>query len=113
MNNKSFSELALAFAEATEEPHHHKTSFRVKKKIFATLDFKNSIACIKFSLIDQSTFVAFGKENIYPVPGKWGQQGWTFFNIMELEDDIIRDAVRVGYCKVAPSKLGDKYKDDL
>lgn len=30
--------LALSFPEVTEEPHFEKTSFRVKKKIFATYD---------------------------------------------------------------------------
>lgn len=34
----SFRKLALSFPEATEEPHFEKTSFRVKKKIFATFD---------------------------------------------------------------------------
>lgn len=29
--------LALAFPEATEEPHHDMTSFRVRGKVFATM----------------------------------------------------------------------------
>ena len=37
----TFRKLALSFPEATEEPHFEKTSFRVKKKIFATYDDKN------------------------------------------------------------------------
>lgn len=32
--------LALAFYEAEEFPHFDKTSFRVKKKVFATLNEK-------------------------------------------------------------------------
>ena len=31
-----FRKLALSFPEATEGPHFEKTSFRGKKKIFAT-----------------------------------------------------------------------------
>ncbi|HIA11313.1 MAG TPA: MmcQ/YjbR family DNA-binding protein, partial [Flavobacteriales bacterium] len=31
-------EQALEFEDTTEEPHFEKTSFRVKNKIFATLD---------------------------------------------------------------------------
>jgi hypothetical protein len=34
--------LAMSFPEVTEEPHFEKTSFRVKKKIFATYDAKAS-----------------------------------------------------------------------
>jgi hypothetical protein len=38
-----FRELALSFPEATEAPHFEKTSFRVKNKIFATLDLKKNL----------------------------------------------------------------------
>ena len=34
-------ELALAFPETDEHPHFDRKAFRVKKKIFATLDEKN------------------------------------------------------------------------
>jgi hypothetical protein len=35
-----FKKLALSFEETQELPHFEKTSFRVNKKIFATLDLK-------------------------------------------------------------------------
>ncbi|HEY8401058.1 MAG TPA: MmcQ/YjbR family DNA-binding protein, partial [Cytophagaceae bacterium] len=47
---------ALSFPETTEEPHFEKTSFRVKKKIFASYDEKNNIACLKLSEMDQDLF---------------------------------------------------------
>ena len=34
----TFRKLALSFDEAVEQPHFEKPSFRVNKKIFATLD---------------------------------------------------------------------------
>lgn len=37
---ETFRKLALSFENAAEEPHFEKTSFRVKKKIFATYDKK-------------------------------------------------------------------------
>ncbi len=37
-----FRKLAMSFPETTEEPHFEKTSFRIKKKIFATFDEKNN-----------------------------------------------------------------------
>jgi predicted DNA-binding protein (MmcQ/YjbR family) len=52
----TFRKLALSFPEATEEPHFDKTSFKVKKKIFATYDDKKKRACIKLSEIDQNVF---------------------------------------------------------
>ena len=53
----SFQKLAISFSETEELPHFEKISFRVKKKIWATLDMLNQRACLKLSLIDQSVFV--------------------------------------------------------
>ncbi len=74
---ETFRKLALCYPEATEQPHFEKTSFRVNKKIFATLDIKNMRACLLLSPIDQSVFSTFDKSVIYPVPNKWGLKGAT------------------------------------
>jgi len=100
-----FRQFALSLPEASEEPHFEKTSFRVKKKIFATYDAKHNRACLKLSEIDQSVFSTIGKAAIYPVPNKWGKQGWTLIELDQLENGIIQDAVRTAYCGIAPKKL--------
>ena len=102
--------LALAYEEAEELPHFEKTSFRVKKKIFATLNVKENRACLKLSETDQSVFCAFDKEVMYPVPNKWGKQGWTLVNLKKIRKDMFADALTCAYCEVAPEKLAAKYK---
>jgi hypothetical protein len=67
VNIETFRQLAFSLPEVTEAPHFEKTSFRVNKKIFATLDVKNSTACVKLSAIDQDVFLAFDNTVIYPV----------------------------------------------
>ena len=57
--------IALSFPEVTEEPHFEKTSFRVKKKVFATFDDKNKRTCIKLSDIDQDVFSSSDNNTIY------------------------------------------------
>ncbi len=81
VNNSYFWQLALSFPDTVELPHFEKTSFRISKKIFATLDTANQRACIKLSPIDQSVFCAFDKDVIYRVNNKWGQQGWTLVKL--------------------------------
>ena len=56
VDEKIFREMALSFPEVTEQKHFEKTSFRVNKKIFATLDVPNKLECVKFSEIDQDVF---------------------------------------------------------
>lgn len=102
---ETFRQTALSFPEVKETPHFEKISFRINKKIFATLDTKNNLACIKLSLTDQSVFAAFDKSVIFPVPNKWGTQGWTFVNLKKVRKDMFTDALTTAYCTVAPKKI--------
>ena len=102
-----FRELALSFPETTEAPHFEKTSFRVRNKIFATLDLKKHQACIRLSPIDQDVFSSFDKQIVYPLANKWGNQGWTLVELNKVREDLFKDILRCGYCTVAPRKLAE------
>jgi len=107
---KTFHSLAMAFEEAEVSTHFEKISFRIKKKIFATFDLKNNRACLKLSAVDQSVFSACDKAIIYPVPGAWGKQGWTFVELKKVRKDLFKDALTCAYCEVAPKILAGKYR---
>ncbi len=97
--------IALSFPEVTEEPHFEKNSFRVKKKIFATVDEANKIICVKVTVVDQSAFTSYDSKIIYPVPNKWGKQGWTFVDLMTVKKEVLVDILTTAYNTVAPDKL--------
>lgn len=92
-----FRALALSFPEANEQPHFEKTSFRIGKKIFATYDAKKNQACIKLSEIDQNVFSLFDKTVIFPVPNKWGKQGWTLIDLNKVPAQLFTDALTTAY----------------
>ena len=100
-DNDSFKKLALSFPETIELPHFEKTSFRVKKKIWATLDEPNQRACLKLSLVSQSVFCAFDQSVIYPVNNKWGQQGWTMVELTKIKKNMLKDIATMAYNEVA------------
>lgn len=102
---KTFRQIALSFPETTELPHFDKTSFRIRNKIFATLSEKKQRACLKFSVIDQSTFCAFDKTIIYPVPNKWGKQGWTLIELKTVKKGTVIDALTTVFCTLAPKQI--------
>lgn len=106
----TFRKLALSFPEATEEPHFEKTSFRVKKKIFATYDEVRKRACIKLSEIDQDVFSSSDKTIIFPLDNKWGKQGWTLVELSKVPNELFVDALTTAYCEVAPKKLADQIR---
>ncbi len=103
-------QFALSFEEAVELPHFHLISFRVNKKIFATMDIENKRVCVKLSKVDQSVFSAFDKSVIYPVPNKWGLQGATYIELSKVKKPMLKDALTTAYCFIAPKKLAEKYK---
>jgi hypothetical protein len=102
--------IALSFPETTENPHFDKTSFRVKRKIFATYDDKKKIVCIKLSEIDQDVFCSADKTIIFPVDNKWGRQGWTLIEMNKVKKELFVDALTTAYCEVAPKKLADQIR---
>ncbi len=107
---QSFRQFALSFEEAIEQPHYEKTSFRVNKKIFATLDIANKRAVLKLSVIDQSVFCSFDRQVFYPVNGSWGKQGWTIVELKIIKKSMLKDALKTSYCNTAPKKLAEKYR---
>lgn len=102
--------LATAFDEATEEPHFENTAFKVKKKIFATMNEAEKRMTVKLSALDQNVFCTFDATVVYPVPNAWGKQGWTHVNLRTVRKEMLQDILTVAYCTVAPKKLADKYR---
>lgn len=101
---ETFRQIALSFPQTTEQPHFEKQSYRSGKKIFATLDSKNKQACLKLNEIDQHVFSSFDPTVVYPVPNKWGGQGWTLINLNEVRKDMLTDALSSAYKHVSSRK---------
>jgi predicted DNA-binding protein (MmcQ/YjbR family) len=100
-----FRQIALSFPETKEEPHFDTTAFKVAKKIFATMNIVEMRATIKLSESDQDLFCLFDKTIMFPVPNKWGKQGWTNINLTTASEEMCLEALRTAYCEVAPKKL--------
>lgn len=98
---ETFRQMALSIPGTIEVPHFDRASFRVNKKIFATLDEKKKIAVLMFSPLDQSVFCAFDKTIIYPVPGGWGRKGATIFELLKVKKSMLKDALEVVYAAIA------------
>ncbi len=107
---EKFREIALSFEEAVEAPHFEKTSFRIRKKIFAALNVPEKRATLKLSLTDQSVFCGFDPAAVFPVPNAWGKQGWTHVALELVHEEMIPDLLTCAFCETAPTKIGEKYR---
>lgn len=100
ITEEAFRELATSFEEVEEKPHFEKMSFRVKNKIFATVEYGTMQAVLKLTPEEQ---LAYGNEqpkSIYPVNGKWGDKGWTIFELLDLEKDLVSAGLLNAYQNV-------------
>jgi len=103
IKTETFREIALSMPNAVELPHFEKASFRVNKKIFATLNSERNLATIKLNAIDQNVFASVNPGVIFPVPNKWGQQGWTHIDLKKVKKNTLVDALTTSYYGAAKS----------
>ena len=101
--------IALSLPGCTEEDHFGRPSFRVNKRIFATLWEPQNRMMVKLSPIDQSVFHAFDPAVFYPVPNKWGLAGATFVELEKVREDMLRDALNIA-CEAVVAKSVKKVK---
>ncbi len=100
----TFRELALSFPNSIEQAHFNKTSFRVNKKIFATLNKNESEVVLKLSLIDQDVFNKMSSGIFSPVANKWGRHGWTVVELKNVDMDMLKDGLKCAYDEVLKAK---------
>ncbi|MFN3514381.1 MAG: MmcQ/YjbR family DNA-binding protein [Phenylobacterium sp.] len=99
--------FALALPEAEEAPHFESTSFRVRKKIFATLkpaDWDGSFH-VKLDPEDQHNLAAGHPGTIVPGDGYWGRKGWTRVHARSLSEADLAGLLRTAWLTVAPKTL--------
>lgn len=97
MDVNQFRTIALSYPDVIEAPHFERTSFRVRKKIFATLAEREGLACLMLTPEDQDVFVAMGKPAVFPVPNKWGEKGATYIQLANVDDRLLADALSAAY----------------
>jgi len=97
MDIETARQMALSLPGVIEEDHFGRPSFRVNKKIFATLWTTQNLMMVKLSPIDQDVFHAFDPAVFYPVPNKWGLKGATFVELAKVRQDMLGDALNIAY----------------
>jgi hypothetical protein len=92
--------MALALAGAEESPHFDKASFRIGKKIFATLWEKENRAMVKLSPADQSVYCMYDASSFSPVPGSWGAGGATFVELGKVKTAVLKEALAAAHARL-------------
>ena len=102
--SSTFRKKVLEFEQVSEAPHFNKTSFRIRGKIFASLDSEKNIASLKLDETDQSVYCLIRPVFAVPATGAWGKQGWTLIDLKKMPAAILTEALGKAYGNVAPQK---------
>ncbi len=103
MTPQDFRRLALDLPEAVEQAHMGTPDFRVRGKIFASLS--DSKATLKLQREQQEMVCAAEPGLFSPVPGYWGQSGWTELQLEQADAAAVRSALAMAWRNVAPKRL--------
>lgn len=103
---EDFRKIALAFPDASEQPHHDVISYRIQNKIFATIRISELRATVLLTPDEQSVFCYPPGDIIYPVPNKWGNYGWTHLNLALINKRLVKEALKAAYKNRLKKKSG-------
>jgi hypothetical protein len=103
VNLREVRRLALALPEATEEPHFHLASFRVKGKIFATVAPDGRYLNV-FVDDDQREIMVTVDPKAYETL-KWGKIGYLHVHLAAAKARDVKALLRAAWERKAPKAL--------
>lgn len=109
MTLEEFAEMALSFPESIQGSHFSTTDFRVSGKIFATLRPDKERGVLALSRGDQALLRETSGDMFEPVPGSWGEKGWTFVMLHAADPDAVRHAMAMAWKKAAPKSVSTRH----
>lgn len=97
--------LALMLPEAVEGAHQGHPDFRVGGRIFATLWTEEERVVLRLTPEQQLMAVEAEPDAYEPVPGAWGERGWTRLDLFAVEEDGLRAGLLAAWRNAAPPAL--------
>ena len=112
MTIEQFRALALSLPEALESAHMGHPDFRVRNKIFATLDYPApGWGMVKVTLNQQKVLIREDPEAYIPVKGGWGKRGATTVLLRAAKKAIVLKALTAAWSNTAPKTLVRNHLD--
>jgi hypothetical protein len=108
VNVREVRRFALALPEATEEPHFHLTSFRVKGKIFATVAPDGSYLNVFVDDGQREIMVAVDPKAYETL--KWGKTAYLHVHLAAAKAADVKTLLRAAWERKAPKNLEPRYR---
>ncbi|MDR3508647.1 MAG: MmcQ/YjbR family DNA-binding protein [Caulobacteraceae bacterium] len=105
MRTQDIRRLALSMPEAAPGDDHGSMAFIVAGKIFRTLSADAPRAVFKLDPEDQANLSVGHPGLVEPVPGYWGNKGWTYLWYEPADEALVVAIMHMAWAKVAPASL--------
>ncbi len=87
--------LVNAMPQIVEAAHFDKVAYKIKGKIFATLNIEALWFTIKLTAEQQIEYCEW--QGVIPVPNKWGKQGWTHILLADVSKPQLTELLNIAY----------------
>ena len=101
--------LAPMLPEVVEGAHQGHPDFRVGGRIFATLWTDEARVVLRLTPERQAALTEAEPDAFAPVPGAWGDRGWTSLDLDAADETILRGALLDAWTTAAPPGLVARY----
>ncbi len=98
--------LALSMPGAHEEPHFHRTSFRIGKRIFATMTRDGDEVMVPVHPLKRCFALLKSKPEVFFSYGTWTERnGAIGIRLAKAEKKLLRSLVRDAWARLAAKSL--------
>jgi hypothetical protein len=104
LTTKAVRELALSLPEATEAPHFERTSFRVRKKIFATMAEKEHEAVVWVAPREKLYGLLRAQPDVFIDHGGWTRMGALGVRLDRVDAAQFRELLIASWRSRAPQR---------
>ena len=78
-------------------------------RIFATLWTDEERVVVRLTPEAQAALIEAESDAAEPVPGAWGNRGWTSLDLFAVEEEVLRAALLTAWETAAPPALVGRY----
>jgi hypothetical protein len=111
ISKESFSAMALSFDGTEQTSHFDRVGFKViGRRMFATYLERDNTANIFLTPKEQKLFCTISAKSIYPVHNKWGEKGATTFDLNQVAEEVVVEALLSAYKSIVNIKRGGRGK---
>jgi hypothetical protein len=105
MTGQAFRKLALSMPDASEEPHFERTSFRIGKKIFATMTADGGEAMVRVPSRDRVRSLLKEHPSVFFSHGYWtARSGALGVKLASADPSMMKDLITDSWRTIAPKK---------